>query len=223
MRKILIFLMLLVYGGLGCASGTSELKKEVKRWEKERNTEELIETLESDTEDWFIRIEAARALGRIADPLGIEALVGMFRDKNRYMRQEVIGILDRVGQPATDNLIVMLKEPESGMAYKAAVETLIRIGRPATDSLVGALRNRDSDIRRAAAGTLKKIGWRPDDDQGKAYLLAALNDWGGVEKLGGEATRPLMISLNHKNRGARRVAAWLLGKVGDQRVGTDWW
>jgi HEAT repeat protein len=167
MRKIVIFLTLLAYVGAGCAS-TAELKRKINRWEKERNTEKLIEALEND--NWFVRTSAAKALGRIADPQAIKALVGMLGDKNRYMRREVINILAKVGQPATEHLIVVLKEFESGVAHKSAVEALVRIGQPAT--LFSALRNEDSDIRRAAARTLNKIDWQPKNEKEKAFLLA---------------------------------------------------
>jgi len=85
---------------------------------------------------------------------------------------------------------------EDTEARKQAAEELGTIGdAKAVDPLIEALEDRDCSVRRAAAGSLDSLGWKPQDDQRKALYAVAMADWTGAANLGEAAVEPLMIVL----------------------------
>jgi HEAT repeat protein len=167
----------------------------------------------------YVRKAAAGALGQIGDARAVEPLVAALNDRDRNVRSVAGHALDKMGwQPGQD---------EEGGAYwvvKGAWDKCIEMGAPAVAPLIAVLKDSDSDVRKAGAWALGKIG----DARAAEPLIAALKDRNkdvrkaATKALGqiGDArgVEPLVAALKDTDLYVRYGAADALGQIGDARA-----
>jgi len=72
--------------------------------------------------------------------------------------------------------------------------------------LLQALRHEDWRTREIAASVLNRLNWKPENNENKAWLLAAKRDWLELAGLGEPAFAPLVLALTHSEEGVRTMA-----------------
>lgn len=125
--------------------------------------EPLTATLSDDSAE--VRKGAALTLGRIKDPLAVDALKAALQDRSKTVRRAAATALDSLGWQADSSL--------AGAAYWVAKEEwaeCVEIGEPAVEALVPALRSKESCPD--AARVLGRIG----SARAVEPLVAALTD-----------------------------------------------
>lgn len=117
----------------------------------------LVKSLASA--DWIVRMHAAKALGRIGNPLAVPALVPLLQDKVKAVREETAGALAAIGTASIPSLVLALRH-EEWLVRLHAVEALGKLKSPdAVEPLLFALFNdRDSAVREDAVRALGDIG-----------------------------------------------------------------
>jgi HEAT repeat protein len=127
----------------------------------------LISTVEDKETDGWRREAAAEVLGQSGDPQAVEPLIAALKDKNWPVREAALRALQNLGwQP---------DRSKAGALYWIAArrwDRCVDIGPPAVEPLIVELKDGPTDVRRAAAQALGKIG---DPRAGEA-LIAALRD-----------------------------------------------
>lgn len=178
----------------------------------------LVEAM--TTRESLIRVGAAETLWSInKDPRVMSALVAAMGDPDQRVRIHAAGALGPTQDPgALEALINALKDPVP-QVRAAAAEALGSISNPlAVDPLRLLLKDENDDVRLQAANTLKKLGWKPEDQAEQIALLAASRDWAGLRHLG-EAAVPALIEML---RTAGWSVAWraseILKQVGDSAI-----
>jgi len=156
-----------------------------------------------------VRTAAVDALVKIGAP-AVKALTGALTSSHGGAAE----VLVRIGTPAVEPLIAALTG--SPMLASEATAVLAKIGAPAVGSLIAALRGSDGSLRRAAAGVLDKMGWRPAQDEISAAYWVVKRQWGKCVEIGAPAAGPLAGALMDSDSGARRAAADALDKIGWQ-------
>jgi HEAT repeat protein len=144
--------------------------------------------------DYFVRQNAAEALGKIGSDKVVGALIRALKDSDSYMRRNAAEALGKIGSDkAVDSLILGLKDSDDFVRRKAA-EALIKIGSDkAVDPLILALKDSDGYMRWNATEALGKIG-------------------------SDKAVDPLMLALKDSDDSVRRNAADALIKIGSDKV-----
>ncbi|CAG0947812.1 partial putative phycocyanin operon protein Z, partial [Anaerolineae bacterium] len=140
------------------------------------------------SQDKQIRLQAAKTLGKIADPRTIPSLISVLNDDDSRIRKTAADSLVQIGKPAIQALLVALKDQnprtrsraayalgqigdartigdlinamaESGSSVGRSAElALIKIGKPAVELLINALSSSSSEICGHAIRALGKIG-----------------------------------------------------------------
>ena len=95
--------------------------------------------------DSHVRYRAARALGKIGDPLAVAPLILALNDSDN--RSAAAEALIDIGEPAVAHLILALNDSDRSIR-KVAAAALGEIGDPqAIDPLITALNDSDNDVR----------------------------------------------------------------------------
>lgn len=117
-----------------------------------------------------LRAQAARALGRIADPRDAGALAGLLQDPAAEVRAAAAFALGLLGEAAaTEALGGLLADPDAGVRGRVA-EAIVRIGAPGAAALLErALQDEDDEV--ASMALLR--AWRLQDATLVAAVLAA--------------------------------------------------
>ncbi len=187
------------------------------------------------SKDWDVRIAAAKALGELREPQAVEPLIHALKDEFCFdVRKAAAMALDKlgwgpdhsengalywiakskwkrvisIGTSAVEPLIATLKKYE--IAREAVVEALVEIGEPAVKPLIVILKDKDKNVRKTAARTLEKLGWKPDHGEAGAWYWVAKHDWKKAISLGTSAIAPLLETLKDKDYKVRMAAADLL-------------
>ena len=127
-----------------------------------RFVSELARTfVETRDEEPEVRRYLALALGQVADPLGLNALLSGLDDPDAQTRIYVVWALGAVGDPrAVPPLVEQLKDPDPGVR-KMASYSLGGLGDPrAVPSLEAALEDDVVDVQWNAALSLGQMGHR---------------------------------------------------------------
>lgn len=181
-------------------------------------------------QDPQVRFAAAQALGKIASPDTVPALLHSLHDNDPAVRAVSAWALGNLGEDVLDQagpeLVARLDDP-SPFVKRAAAQALGAVGStPATiERVTERLAHGDIDTRRAAVQALIWL------ESGPAYrtLIKALNDpdpqvrQGAVAALG-EMVDPRALPairdrlLKDVDAGVRGEAAYRLGKFGDRTV-----
>ena len=144
------------------------------------------------SQDWVVRMHAARAMGRLGDPRSVETLMLLLHDRVPAVRDESVAVLTSIGEAAVTPLVEALDHDDWRVRLRA-VEALCVLRPPtAVLPLVARLQHDpDTAVRQEAARALGDIG-----DRGAADALLEVID------------EPRL----------RVRAIESLGKIGDRRV-----
>jgi len=186
-----------------CATTTTSSINEIKRYEAWRNTEKLVEYLDSSSKQE--RLAAIESLGKVRDPRAIGPLTTLITTESWVEREAVAKSLGKFRDSlALQPLLKALKDKEQ-FVRDAAANSLIST----TKSL--ALKK---DLR-----FYKPLfsGLREDDDYIQNVTAKALRS--GVFELrrfnDTDLTKPLVKALNDKHPFVKETAAQLLGEISD--------
>jgi HEAT repeat protein len=129
----------------------------VKRLREQGDIPGLIRALRN--RDPAVQYDAIEALGELADPAAIDALIlALTGDKYSGIRWKAAEALGKIGEPAVPSLIAALTHPDEGVRWKAAI-TLGEIGdQRGIIPLIGLLSDTDRFVRSRAAYALGLAG-----------------------------------------------------------------
>jgi HEAT repeat protein len=163
----------------------------------ERVLNSLIKALRSD--DWIVRMHAAKALGLVRHTNAIAPLIPLLQDKVKAVREEAAAVLAAIGDAAIPSLVNALRHDE-WLVRLHAVESLGKTKSPqAVEPLLSALFNdQDSAVREDAVRALGEIG----DPRSVEYLFTAMREPGlqtvavqALGRIGDTRAVPLLIEL----------------------------
>lgn len=179
---------------------------------------EVLKALGSGDED--DREEAARSLGELKKPEGVEPLIAALSDRSRYVRREAAKALGAIGdERGIPSLIRALKDDDRS-AREGAAEGLALMGENAVGPLTAALEDPDWHVRMGAVVALRIIGDRtamPEiiraaGDDSRFVRREAVKSMG---RMGGrEVMQPLIAALRDEDSSVRLRAAGALGRIG---------
>jgi hypothetical protein len=169
--------------------------------------------------DPTVQWHAAEALGDCGEK-AVPLLVLALKSHSVPVRLGAIEALGtirdfRAGAP----IITVLNSDTSLEVRWAAVLALGEIGLPdALPILISLLRDPDRYLRYGAATALDRLGWQPEHETDKAFLLIARQDWESVRQLGASATQPLLEILRDTDPATREAIASVLGRIKDRHA-----
>jgi len=166
-----------------------------------------------------VPMDAAAALGRLADPQAVEPLIAALEDGIWCVRDAAVKALGQIGdERAMEPLIAALSSNNLGLR-KAAAWSLGQIGDVgAVEPLVPLLKEWRGHVCQAAAEALDRLGWQPDTREKEAAFWAAMGAWDLCVEIGAPAVQPLLAALEDQDWQVRKAAAEALGKIGDGRA-----
>lgn len=168
--------------------------------------------------DYLTRVYASDALIRFG-VLSVEPLVQQEASGpliNDDFRKSALEVFRKIGfVKVTAPLIAAYhKYPNSSFPAWALGESGdISAIKPLKDTLF-------DDVAHAAAEALDKLGWKPLNEDEKAYCFAAKEKWDQCVGLGAFAVEPLLKKLRRSEYGAYYLCPVIdtLGKIGDTRA-----
>ena len=108
-------------------------------------------------EDWAIREEAARLLGRFKDPRAVTPLVSLLRDEDRSVREAAADALRAIGAPAVEALGACLIDGELAVQEAASAILVTIADERVLTPLLSALKSSDWIVRMHAAQALGRV------------------------------------------------------------------
>ena len=125
-------------------------------------------------DDWEVRIEAAKALGRLRDGRAVNSLIAVLKCEDRGTRQDTTEDLGEI----TSSLAKSFTAPGVAQNIRLRIEVikaLARIGdQKAIPALVAELQNWDT--AQEATDALQKFGWSPQSIEETVHWLVAKRD-----------------------------------------------
>ena len=179
---------------------------------------EVLKALGSGDDD--DREEAARSLGELRTPEGVEPLIAALGDRSRYVRREAAKALGAIGDERSISSLIEALKDEDRSAREGAAEELALRGEKAVGPLAAALEDPDWHVRMGAVVALRIIG---DRKVMPAIIRAAGDDSRFVRReavkalgrMGGrEVMQPLVAALRDEDGSVRLRAAGALGRSG---------
>ncbi|MHA1341978.1 MAG: HEAT repeat domain-containing protein [Promethearchaeota archaeon] len=181
----------------------------------------LIKILKEE-KNKVIRNNAARALGKIRDPIAIDALTKALYDSDYYVRQSAAWALGKIGdRQAVKPLLNLIKDGGAKIYTSSGDATNVNVSMDnMTDILIEeGMKYHDVQIRAIQAlGELKdETAIQPlinefNDDEPQIRCAIALS----LGKIGNKKAVPALINkLNDRWWYVRRDCAIALGKIGD--------
>jgi hypothetical protein len=161
---------------------------------------------------------AAKALGSLG-PAAMDVLIRDLKKKDKDHHLVIIKALSEIRDPTpVPVLIGMLKDEDSEVRWGAAI-ALGEIGDPqAIEPLVTCLRDYDKYVRYGAAFSLQLIGWKPPNDEEKAFLFVGMQEWKAVGLIGDSAVPALANILHDRHSIVRIKAVEILGELRSTRA-----
>jgi len=169
-------------------------------------------------DEYYVCEAASDALAKFS-MRAVEPMITALKDSRSTARHYIARALDKTGVPQDDL---------SAQAWYAVMrgnwEQVPKFGAHALDPLVAALGDDDHRVRRTAAEILGKIEELGAGGRAIPALCETLRDRKAdvrravaevLVKFGQPAVDSLIYSLNDEDAGARQMAAWALGKIGD--------
>jgi HEAT repeat protein len=145
-------------------------------------------------ESWYVRGEAAKALGGLADSESAPLILPLLEDPSWYVRECAMGALSALGRKEAATAIEpLLTSPDPYIRARAAFTLGALKQEGAASSLLKLLEDEDEHVRRNAA-----------------LALGALRE--------SAATNALLALLKDADSGVRRNAVISLGLIGDRRA-----
>ena len=93
---------------------------------------QILGGLAQDHEDWYVRGEAAAALGHLGGGQAVRLLEALAQDTDEYVRMAVAEALTRIGGPEALKVLEALAQDTDEYVRMAAAEALDQAGRPTT-------------------------------------------------------------------------------------------
>lgn len=87
-----------------------------------------------------------------------------------------------------------------------------------TKRLVEIMKYHDFETGKRALKTLESLGWKPRNDEEKAFRFILRNEWPQLIALGSKAVFPLLRKLREKDLDLRCGIIYCLGEIKDQRA-----
>jgi HEAT repeat protein len=190
-----------------------------------RAVEPLIAAL--NHEESIVRRGAAQSLGEIGDARAVGPLIAVAKNGDKHIREAVSKALGQIGAPAVEPLIVALATGNLLERCIAATGLGQTGDFRAVEPLVAALhslgenipRASAEEIRGAAADSLDKLGWQPDQGADGAMYWIIRNGFDRCVQIGAPAVEPLIVELKKgSGKQTRNMAARVLGEIGDARA-----
>jgi hypothetical protein len=190
---------------------TGQKPADIEKLTATKDISGMIKALHS--EDMNVQTEVAKALGSLG-PAAIDALIQELKKKDKEHHLVVIKALSEIRDPKpVPILIEMLKDENSEVRWGVAI-ALGEIGDiRAIEPLVTALRDYDKYVRYGAAFSLQMLGWKPPDNEEKAFFFVGLQDWKAVELIGDSAVPALTNLLHDRHTIVRIKAVEILGEL----------
>ena len=178
----------------------------------------LIKALDSDDE--VIRRKTCDALGLLKDSRSVIPLTKLLKDKDNYVQRRAANALITVNnEDAVDPLIhAAFFGPDSKLRIRS-IQALGEIGDiRAVDNLIYTSKDTNKEISQASLTALKKIGWKPTNDERSINFLIGQKRYYKCVEIGQPAIKPLINELNSNDRERRNGAVHALVKIGEPAV-----
>lgn len=188
-------------------------------------TEHIVRVLERDDES-FLRAEAARILGQLADERAVEPLLAALCRDTEEVAYWTADSLARLGAHAADAVFTRARQCEEDSEDRAffwLVQVLCKIGPTCVPRLIGLLDTQRWTRRRTVAEAMQRLGPVAED-----AVLGALEHpnpdvryWlcrilGGIG--GNDAVEALRRHVADDEQAVRAAAVSALGKIGSHRA-----
>jgi len=195
-----------------------------------------------DSSDSNIKISAMHALKKIGDIRAIEPLIACFKDSNEKETINLVNAFEGYPQHARVPLLAALKSDDYNIRKGASkalwrikwrpenekeritfliaaqkFKELKEIGKPTIKPITALLSDGSVKIRKNAADTLVKIGWKPSTQIEKINYYLAARKWSKLVKIGKPAVKHLIAALGDETLEVRENSAISLGRIGDPR------
>ena len=155
-----------------------------------------------------IRRTAAKSVAKYGDkaiPLLADKIKSSAND-TIVLKQAALS-LGLINSDKTTSMLADMLAGDNVLVREAAAKAMGYYPRArAIPILKKALRDSDWRIRKAAAESLKKQKWTPDNASDNAFFLAADQNWAGLIKQGESALKALKLTLNDPAGWVRRSA-----------------
>ncbi|HET8676368.1 MAG TPA: HEAT repeat domain-containing protein, partial [Blastocatellia bacterium] len=177
------------------ANNASAQVKQIKSLAESKDPEAASKIVASlSSADWYVRGEAARALGRLRSKAHVRDLFPLVEDKNWFVREAALSALSEIGETSVASSLKTSLESEDPFVRARAARSLGLLKEiSATETLIKSLGDQHEIVRRAAAMAL-----------GEMRANAAVD--------------PLITLLADSDPSVRRSAAVALGRIGDIRA-----
>jgi HEAT repeat protein len=187
-------------------------KADIEKLTAAKDISGLIRALHS-SDDLYTQSQAAKALGSLG-PAAMDALIRALKKKNKASRLVIIQALTEIRDPKSiPVLIETLKDESSEIRWEATI-ALGEIGDPqAIEPLITCLRDHDKHVRYGAAFSLVRIGWKPPNDEEKAFLFVGMQEWKATWLIGDSAIPALTHILHDRDSNVRIRAVESLGEL----------
>lgn len=191
--------------------------------------EPLLRALKSDNTN--VRGRVSDAIARLG-PGVVDRLVSLLDDPDPHVRSELVSALGEIADArALPHLVARLEDSDDDVRWQAAWNLRYLKDGAAVQPLVQALESdaNSLNIRRAADGTLRDLGWTPETtEQAMLVSVLDLDPTAGrgsprerlerVVAYGSAAVDLLLYALESGDRSVREEAATALGEIGDPRA-----
>jgi HEAT repeat protein len=145
------------------------------------NKEGLIQDLTND--DWFVRLKAAKTLGKLGDASAVPALAAALPDRHPEVCVYLFDALASIGAPAVPALVYVLKKDTDTRLRLLAVQALGGVAEAsAVPALLKFINDESQQVRYEIAYALGQIG----DVSAVPALLELLNDASGLVRFHAE-------------------------------------
>ncbi|MEQ8221265.1 MAG: HEAT repeat domain-containing protein [Candidatus Eremiobacterota bacterium] len=151
----------------------------------------LVSSLSS--EDYQIKLNAVKTLGRIGDNRAVDGLIKLCSDENEKIRAYAVNSLGYIKDKRALDTMFKALVSDNEFVGRYAVEALIYLGKPSVPLLIEGLKHENTYVRMKCASALGRIGDR-------------------------EAVEPLIEAMWDKNEQVRGASANALGFIGDRRA-----
>lgn len=176
-----------------------------------KNISGLIRALHFN--DLQVQSEAAKALGSLG-PLAMDGLIRALKKKGKDHRLVIIKALIEIRDPwAVPALIEMLQDENSEVRWEAAI-ALGEIPDPrSVEHLITCLSDHDKYVRYGAAYSLEMNGWKPPNDEQRAFFFVGIQEWKAVRLIGNDAIPALSNILHDRDSNVRVKAVEIMGEI----------
>ena len=169
----------------------------------------------------LVQQEILIVLGSIGDDNATEFLTSVcLTDHNWEVRREAAIVLGKIGtEKASDALITCVNKELNEQVRTSAAESLGDIkNAKAIEPLVMCLEDPDFNVRKAAATSLDKMGYKQLTIEIQIHSLISRMQWNDLAETGTPAVEPLISCLKDNSQNIRQGAAESLGKIGDKKA-----